>query len=166
MLGRIFYFFIFWTLPFSCKQLAQLFLSFKFYFFFPRPPCFDFSSACLTSRSSWSFIDWETISSSELPERRAHSGRSDSDRKWVSVPVVPIWRTFRFKSILHCWQWTQIKDESRTFSYRGSASSCFMLMSHAWYISVALVFEPENTQCRRAVVCDSRLHSSGIIIPK
>lgn len=71
------------------------------YFFLARPPCFDFSIASLTCRSSWSLMDWLTISSSEQPDSRAHSGRSDSGKKGVSVPVVPIRRTFRFKSILH-----------------------------------------------------------------
>lgn len=71
------------------------------YFFLARPPCFDFSIASLTCRSSWSLIDWLTISSSEYPDSRAHSGSSDSGKKGVSVPVVPIRSTLRFKSMLH-----------------------------------------------------------------
>lgn len=35
------------------------------YFFLARPPCLDFSIASLTCRSSWSLMDWLTISSSE-----------------------------------------------------------------------------------------------------
>lgn len=67
----------------------------------PLTPCLDFSRASFICFSSVSFTDWVTSSSSDTPESRAHSGSSDSDRNGVSVPVVPIWRTFLFKSMLH-----------------------------------------------------------------
>lgn len=73
----------------------------NYHFLLPLTPCLDFSSASFICFSSASFTDWVTSSSSDTPESRAHSGSSDSDRNGVSVPVVPIWRTFLFKSMLH-----------------------------------------------------------------
>jgi hypothetical protein len=61
-----------------------------------------FWSARAKSLSSASRTDCPRTSSSLWLDRRAHSGSSLSDRNGVSVPVVPILRTFFFRSIEHC----------------------------------------------------------------
>ena len=60
----------------------------------------DSCRALASSRSSISVRD-EASASDRGPERRAQSGNSPSGRKGVSVLVVPITSTLRFKSIRH-----------------------------------------------------------------
>lgn len=59
---------------------------------------------CSASASSLSANSSGRVSSrpSAPYASRAHSGSSASDRKRVSVPVVPISSTFFFRSIVHC----------------------------------------------------------------
>jgi hypothetical protein len=71
------------------------------------------------SLSSASRTDRPITSSSLWIDRRAHSGSSLSDKNGVSVSVVPIRRTFFFRSIEHCEQCAvSLTELSYTFSVR------------------------------------------------
>lgn len=78
---------------------------------------------CSASASSLSANSSGRVSSrpSAPYASRAHSGSSASDRKRVSVPVVPISSTFFFRSIVHCKE-----KRDLTFSAEAKNSSCEM----------------------------------------
>merc|ERR1711970_547950 len=60
------------------------------------------SASCLSSNAADSLAEALMISSSlSCCESLAQGGKSDSDKKGVSVPVVPMIRQFFFKSMVH-----------------------------------------------------------------
>lgn len=73
----------------------------KLWEYFLPPSCME---RCSASASSLSANSSGRVSSrpSAPYASRAHSGSSASDRKRVSVPVVPISSIFFFRSIVHC----------------------------------------------------------------
>lgn len=85
----------------SCNQGHSHEFAMKLLVYLRECCCLLCFNACCKSLSSAAFFDCAMMSSSELELNRAHSGSSRSDRKAVSVPVVPIRSTFAFKSIEH-----------------------------------------------------------------